>query len=346
MSSVSTSKPSQPNAHGFFFPDFWKMCPFPAPGYHKDGDLVSSETREWFTTHAKSQAPHVILETVFKCSAGELAAKVYPPATSRSALRLISDFLLTTFIIDDLLDLMDDHQVQEFEANFSKAFDLDSSPTDEPLAVTLIRDWWARVCLHTTAEGWKTRMISLIKEAIEYIKKQAENRVSGRLSSLDEYVHHRRLTSGVIPAAALIEFGLGMELPDEVLSHPLMRLILDCTNDFVYLSNDVFSYGKECKTSDTHNMLIVLQKKYGMDLQSVADHIGFLAATAVKTFQDARAKLPSFGPKLDKDVAAYCEGLEMWFIGQLDWSFICMRYLDDETRRDRIRETLWIDLED
>lgn len=80
-------------------------------------------------------------------------------------------------------------------------------------------------------------MISHIKEVVESMKKQAEIRVSGHLPSLDEYIHLRRLTSGIIPAAVLIEFGMGIELPNEVLSHPLMCIILDCTNDFVCLSN-------------------------------------------------------------------------------------------------------------
>lgn len=93
-------------------------------------------------------------------------------------------------------------------------------------------------------------------------------------------------------------------------------------------------------------MLIILQKKYGMNLQTAAHYVGSLATFAVKSFQEAKAKLPSFGPKLDEDVAAYCQALESWFIGQLDWSFVSMRYFDDATRRDRIKKTLWIDLED
>lgn len=139
LALIPTSKPCQP-ARGFFSPDFWKICPFPTPGYHKDGDLVSFETREWFNRLAKSQATPAILQTAFKCCAGELAGKVYPPATSHSVLRLISDFLLLLFIIDDLLDLMDDHQAQTFEDIFLNGFDLDSSPANEPLAARLIRE--------------------------------------------------------------------------------------------------------------------------------------------------------------------------------------------------------------
>lgn len=106
-----------------------------------------------------------------------------------------------------------------------------------PIVYEIFSSWWTRVCLHTTAEGWKTLMISRIKEVVESMKKQAEIRVSGHLPSLDEYIHHRRLTSGIIPAATMIELGMDMELPDEVLSHPLMCIILDCTNDFTCLSN-------------------------------------------------------------------------------------------------------------
>lgn len=83
-----------------------------------------------------------------------------------------------------------------------------------------------------------------------------------------------------------------------------------------------------------------------MDLQTAANYVGSLATIASKTYQEAKAKLPSFGPKLDKDVAMYCRELENWFIGHLDWSFTTFRYLGDAARRDRIRKTLWVDLED
>lgn len=74
------------------------------------------------------------------------------------------------------------------------------------------------------------------------MKKQAEIRVSGYLPPLDEFIRHRRFTGGVIPAVAMIELGLGIELPEEVLSHPLMCIMLDCANDFVCLSNVRFFF--------------------------------------------------------------------------------------------------------
>lgn len=131
-------KPLRPAA-GFSIPDFWKMSSFPAE-YNKDGDLVSLETQEWFETVAKSQAPPALFQTVRECCAGELAGYAYSPAAPYPALRLASDFLLLLFIMDDLSDLMDDHQAQNFEDIILDAFDLHSSPENEPLAAILIRE--------------------------------------------------------------------------------------------------------------------------------------------------------------------------------------------------------------
>lgn len=91
-------------------------------------------------------------------------------------------------------------------------------------------------------------------------------------------------------------------------------------------------------------MVIILQKRYKLDIQSAVNYAGSLCANSVKMYSEARAKFPSFGPELDKDIAVYCYTLESWISGGLEWSFVAPRYFGDTAARDRIKKTRWVGL--
>ena len=62
----------------------------------------------------------------------------------------------------------------------------------------------------------------------------------------------------------------------------------------------------------------------------VEDAIGYVnqhIRTRVDEYVGAKAKLPSFGPKLDAQVAQYIQGIEHFVQGFIDWSFITPREL-------------------
>jgi hypothetical protein len=64
---------------------------------------------------------------------------------------------------------------------------------------------------------------------------------------------------------------------------------------------------------------------------------------SVERFVEERAKLPSWGPEIDRDVKIYVEGLAAWIIGSLQWSYLTARYFGDsglDIKRHRIVELL------
>ena len=64
----------------------------------------------------------------------------------------------------------------------------------------------------------------------------------------------------------------------------------------------------------------------GCDLQTAVDYVGDLCRQAIDTFVENQQRMPSFGPKLDRDVARYVEGLQDWIVGSLHWTFMSERY--------------------
>ena len=69
------------------------------------------------------------------------------------------------------------------------------------------------------------------------VAKQADDRAKGRIPDLESYITVRRDTSGCKPCFALIEYAARIDLPDEVMSHPVIMAMEESTNDLVTWSN-------------------------------------------------------------------------------------------------------------
>lgn len=74
-----------------------------------------------------------------------------------------------------------------------------------------------------------------------------------------------------------------------------------------------------------------------LDLQGAVDRAGDMCRTAMDKYIETKAQFPSYGPKLDRQVAAFLQGLESWMSGSLEWSFVTPRYLGK--KRQEIKKT-------
>jgi hypothetical protein len=73
-------------------------------------------------------------------------------------------------------------------------------------------------------------------------------------------------------------------------------------------------------------MIVVVMDEEGLDLQSAVDFVGCLCRQSIDRFNEDRRNIPSWGPKIDRDVAVYVDGLANWIVGSLHWSFESERY--------------------
>ena len=137
------------------------------------------------------------------------------------------------------------------------------------------------------------------------------------------------------------------------MEHPIIQSLNEATNDLVTWSNvcicspssyrtvifihhiynqDLFSYNVEQSKGDTHNMISVVMNEEGLDLQTAVDFVGTMCKQSIDRFNDDKANLPSWGPKIDRDVAIYVDGLANWIVGSLHWSFESERYFGKSGR--------------
>lgn len=66
---------------------------------------------------------------------------------------------------------------------------------------------------------------------------QAIDRKEGVIPDLESYIAVRRDTSGCKPCWALIEYANNLDIPDEVMDHPIIANLDQAANDLVTWSN-------------------------------------------------------------------------------------------------------------
>ncbi len=78
------------------------------------------------------------------------------------------------------------------------------------------------------------------------VVQQARDRDEGRLRTIEEYMVCRRITVGADPSYAAAEMGL--ELPEEVLEHPLLHALRADVTDIIIFDN--VSAGRETRSKN------------------------------------------------------------------------------------------------
>ena len=148
---------------------------------------------------------------------------------------------------------------------------------------------------------------------------------------------------GCKPCWALIEYALGIDLPDVVADHPVVRALNEHTNDLVTWSNvrflhfvirypifivvfaqDIFSYNVEQARGDTHNMIVIyMQEPWNMSLQKAIDRVGEMCHESIEAFTTNQDNLPTEWfdedgnqvPVNNDEVQQYVKGLQNWIVG-------------------------------
>ncbi|KAF8197508.1 isoprenoid synthase domain-containing protein, partial [Pholiota molesta] len=331
---LDSSKPPT----SFILPDLVSHCKFPLT-YHSNGDEIAKQSVEWLDTNcpdlnAKQR------RALRGLQAGELTAFCYN-STSPERLRVVSDFMNYLFHLDNISDGMmtrDTDTLSDVVMNalwFSATYTPTNAPgkkqpEDELNPGKLARDFWAR-CIPGCGPGAQARFKETLELFFEAVYIQARARDEGIIPDLESYIDVRRDTSGRCkPCWALIEYALGIDLPDFVVDHPVIQALNQGTNDLVTWSNDIFSYNVEQSRGDTHNMIVILMEYHGLDLQGAVDYVGDLCAQTIDTFNENKANVPSWGPEVDDMVSRYIQGLQDWIVGSLHWSFQTHRYFGKE----------------
>ncbi|KAI0649321.1 terpenoid synthase [Trametes meyenii] len=318
----------------FVLPDLHAVTPFKG-SFNPHYAEAAAESSAW----ANSYSVFSDAKRAFFLQAGSelLCAHAYPYA-DYERFRTTCDFVNLLFAVDEISDDQDGKGAHATGLTFYRAMS-DPSFDDGSVLCTMTKEFTARLLKHCGPLTYR-RFIKHCRDYIEAVAKEAELRERGEVLDLDAYQLLRRENSAVRFCFGLAGYALGIDLPDEVVEHPAFMTMHLSTVDMVCWSNDLYSYNMEQAMGHTgNNVMTVLMKDKNLDLQGAADYVGVHFKGLIDTFHAAKSTLPSWGPKIDDEVAQYAMAMQTWVIGNLNWSFETQRYFGHarhEIRRTRV----------
>ncbi|KAG1874286.1 isoprenoid synthase domain-containing protein [Suillus subluteus] len=316
--TCSDSEPTE-----FIIPDFVSDCHYPMQ-LNPHCDLVSRASEQWLCSEAHLVEPERTKYT--SLLAGYFASSCYPDADAFH-LKVCADFLGWSFKLDDWLEIerSDVNDAWGVRDCCLSAYRDPVNYQTERYCAKMCKSYFARF-KETGGPGCTERFIHAMDLWFISAAKEVDNRAKGHVDDVESYIELRRDLSGCKSCFALIEFVNRIDLPDEVVSHPVIMALEEATNDFVSWSNDIFSYNMEQSHHSTHNLVAVLMIDQGLNLQDAVDYCARLCNISLQRFEENRAIIPSWGEEVDKQVALYVQGLQNWITGPLQWSFVTARY--------------------
>lgn len=153
---------------------------------------------------------------------------------------------------------------------------------------------------------------------------QVANRATDVMPDLDTYLQMRLGTCGGPPTMAMLEIGLGEEVPSSEMDSPRVRVLTDCASLIAGLDNDLHSYRKERLLGQTEqNVVTVLRQEWECSLEE-----------AVHTAVAMRDRLMSLFLRLADRVRrggsgalrSYVDCLGHGIRGNIDWALRTPRY--------------------
>ncbi|AUB40740.1 terpene synthase metal-binding domain-containing protein [Nostoc flagelliforme CCNUN1] len=137
----------------------------------------------------------------------------------------------------------------------------------------------------------------------------------------------RSFSGAMYPCFALMQITEGIELPFYIVQSGVGQSLQQLACNIVCWSNDIFSYSKERKYQDVHNLVYVLHKHKNINLQSAFTQVKTMHDKEVNKFEQLLLELPVYkSPQIEENFLRFIKGLQYWITGNCDWSIGSSRY--------------------
>jgi hypothetical protein len=261
-----------------------------------------------------------------------MTSRMFPYADKEILLPIL-DYCTLLFIVDDQVDQQDDNGLSDVNgfdrlAKFTAYItSLMRNKTRIPLTkgnelLAALTDCWLRLSTFCTEE-WQNRLIGRYQETFEAAVWQLKNISNSYSPTVEEYLHYRPMFAGANIAVDLSLVADKIQLPDEVLNHPLLKRLHLLIQYLVCWANDLFSLSKELGNNyraDRHNLVFVMQDNYNLSLGDAVLKSADLFNQHTKEFMDISSDLPDFSRGINSEVERYIKSVAQVARGNIDWS--------------------------
>ncbi|GAB1317175.1 hypothetical protein MFIFM68171_07385 [Madurella fahalii] len=234
------------------------------------------------------------------------------------------------FIYDDMVDKLNDADASvEGDARL-EVFKMWTAEGSMPsytsakmeLQAKLIRD---ALAIDREAAMWTVKIWA------DYVEKGAGRKNHSGFKTLDDYIEYRYHDIGTMLMTFEIAFGMGLVIPEH--EHPILLDLARPAWISIALTNDLFSWGKECRFADQQRIphdqlfssipILMRQNSVGVEeaKENLRGEIRKYVTRYVKVVEENKDRT-DFSP----DLCRYLEALMYGISGNLAYSIDCPRY--------------------
>ncbi|KAH7887274.1 isoprenoid synthase domain-containing protein [Phlebopus sp. FC_14] len=257
-------------------------------------------------------------------------------------LRTGCDLMNLFFVVDEYTDVEDAPVVREMVDVVIDALNNPHKPRPEGeiLLGQVAKEFW-ELAIKTASPSSQKHFVEAFTDYLESVVIQAADRDNNTIRTIDSYLATRRQNIGARPSYVPGE--LHLNIPDEAFYHPVMKELEYLIADLIILDNDIASYNKEqANGDDRHNILTIAMHQFNTNLEGAMAWVVDYHDEVETKFLDALKRVPSFGPRVDKEVQEYITHLAGWPRCNDCWNFESGRYFGDKGRM--IQKTRYVPL--
>ncbi|KAF8442338.1 hypothetical protein L210DRAFT_3742597 [Boletus edulis BED1] len=125
------------------------------------------------------------------------------------------------------------------------------------------------LAIRNTSKRSQKKFITTFDEYLEAVLQQAIDRSEDRICDIKSYIDIQRDTLAVKPAFALSEMGL--DIPDEIMSHPAIQEMAMASVDMVGIDNirhRIYNVERS-RGDDSHNIVTIVMNMLGTDVNGI-----------------------------------------------------------------------------
>ena len=302
-------------------------APFPS-AINQHCEAAYQHTFEWVRSFNLLEG--LAFQNFFAANWHILTARAYSNVSLKT-LELFNDFFYWGTIFDDAFEKTEiNKKLKILEPEPTRLLDIlngaELTELDTPIALA-----WQDIVqrLHqfpyVTSE-WRLTFVKNMENYFQAVRWEAVNQSQGIMPDIATYIKMRPLFFGITPFLDIILIGDGISLPPEAIECSVVKQMLLAAIYAITWENDIFSFKRERKEGNVHNLVLILQHKHQIPLEKALEQVVEIHDAHVRNFIELSAQLPSFGAKVDGNLQRYVLALRFWIRGHLDWLIESLRY--------------------
>ncbi|KAJ7831641.1 terpenoid synthase [Mycena leptocephala] len=255
-----------------------------------------------------------------------LLASLAFPLLNKDGCRVGCDLMNLFFVIDEHTDIAATETARQQADIVMDAIRNPHKPRPkgEWIGGKVAQEFWAHA-IWTATPSSQRRFTDTFQLYLNSVVQQADDRNSSRIRDVNSYFDVRRDTIGAKPSFTINE--IHMNLPDEIITHPVVAKLTSLCIDALIIGNDLCSWNVEqARGDDGHNLVTIVMHQYNLDAQGAMNWISDLHDGIVDEFLQVWKALPTFGGPVDREIRTYADGLGNWVRANDQWSFESERY--------------------